>query len=149
MKRCYLLMVAALIVRCAAASTSIQSGLSEPLAGEETFLRSLRAKTKVGGEEDEEEEERVGGNFDKVVNKLADKMADDIPSMVKMFERWKKLTTEEIFKTPAGAVLAKASNEKFLNLFNLYGEFNLLGKKAFIDKLERIKANRIKAAAQR
>ncbi|KAG3013324.1 hypothetical protein JG687_00007637 [Phytophthora cactorum] len=106
--------------------------------------------------DDETGEERVGGNLnkvddvvEKVANKLADEMEDDIPSLVKIFEKWKRLSVEAKFTTPEGLMLAKASNDRFMKIFKLYGLFNFLGEAAFIQRLEGIKANKIKAAAQK
>jgi hypothetical protein len=101
------------------------------------LLRSL--KTSLQDDVDPDAEERVIGNVGKA-DDVVESMVDDIPSLVAMFKNWRGLTVEEIFKTPAGlALIEKAPNKQFMRVFNLYGEYNLLGKKAFIAKLERMK----------
>ncbi|KAG1687319.1 hypothetical protein DVH05_005273 [Phytophthora capsici] len=118
MKVLYLVLMATTLL----ASTST----SMPLTEDKTSLRRLN--------EEERNVNKADDLVDKVANILADKMAADIPSMVKMFKRWKGHSLGEIVKTPAGAVLARASNEKFMKMFNLYGEYIAMGADAFIKK---------------
>ncbi|KAG1706824.1 hypothetical protein DVH05_027676 [Phytophthora capsici] len=117
MKVLYLVVAAIVLL----ASTSMSS-----LTEDKTSLRRSN--------EEERNVNKADDLVDKVANILADKMAADIPSMVKMFKRWRGHTLGEIVKTPAGAVLARASNEKFMKMFNLYGEYITLGADAFIKK---------------
>ncbi|ETO80185.1 hypothetical protein F444_05228 [Phytophthora nicotianae P1976] len=157
MRLLYLLVVVVTLVgSCGAISTPSKSGARTRFSSEvKTLLRSLKAKS-VSDTDDKIEEERAGGNLAKVddlaemaANKLADDIVDDIPKLVTTFENWKQLTGTEAFKTPVAVKLAEASEAKWWKVYNLYGEFNLLGKKAFIEKLEHIKKQKLQAPAQR
>ncbi|KAK1940009.1 hypothetical protein P3T76_008332 [Phytophthora citrophthora] len=109
--------------------------MSTSLTENKTFLRRSNEEERVNVNKADDLVDKADNILiDKVVNILADKMAADVPSMVKLFGRWKGHTLDEMLKTPAGAVLARASNKKFMNMFNLYGEYLLLGAEGFMKK---------------
>ncbi|EEY54059.1 secreted RxLR effector peptide protein, putative [Phytophthora infestans T30-4] len=138
----YLVVATTLLSSCVDLFQPLRIGVAA-LAEADTFPRSLKTESR-NGIVSEKKEERAGGNLDKVndgvktvASKLADEM-DDILCLVKMFKHWKQITVKEIFRTPAVVELANRPNDEFMRIFNLYGEFNLLGKKSFIKKFKRM-----------
>ncbi|KAF1780587.1 hypothetical protein GQ600_23901 [Phytophthora cactorum] len=127
MKLCYLLVVAVTSLQAALLprrpiSSSLQ--ITQLLPGQRnTDLRGL--KPKPMNDTDDETKKRNGGRY---------------PLFGQGVRKMERLTVEEKFNTPEGLMLAKASNDRFMKIYKLYGLFNFLGKAAFIQWLKGIKA---------
>ncbi|KAF1780590.1 hypothetical protein GQ600_3115 [Phytophthora cactorum] len=125
MKLCYLLVVAVtLLASCVATSTSDlfqppNNAVAARTKGN-TVLRGLKPKPMNDTDDEIEKREREATSIRCSKNG--------------------KATVEEKFNTPEGLMLAKASNDRFMKIYKLYGLFNFLGKAAFIQWLKGIKA---------